>query len=230
MGKPPGPAPQLKHTIFHEPHATMTRRIGDAAGRGRRNSGRGPKSCCVKVVRLKGKYVRSPASRPPSRCGPSSGKHPNIRTSHPLALECSDVRLVGQETRKRVVELRCPVTVPREIGTLSRMKDDRTNIIVSQQCRDLVFGDWKSPAFCRMLYKRSRSQILRAREPSVGVQLLAALRARNRTEITSEQAVQGAGNFERWFHRVPAMGGGGCVPSNDIKGLGSMWRRDVRPI
>ena len=38
MGKPPGPAPQLKHTIFHEPHATMTRRIGDAAGRGRRNS------------------------------------------------------------------------------------------------------------------------------------------------------------------------------------------------
>ena len=33
--------------------------------------------------------------RPPSRCGPSSGKHPNIRTSHPLApaLECSDVRL-----------------------------------------------------------------------------------------------------------------------------------------
>ena len=76
MGKPPGPAPQLKHTIFHEPHATMTRRIGDAAGQGRRNSGRGPKSCCVKVVRLKGKYVRSPASRPPSRCGPSSGKHP----------------------------------------------------------------------------------------------------------------------------------------------------------
>ena len=91
----------------------MTRRIGDAAGRGRRNSGRGPKSCCVKVVLLKGKYVRGPASRPPSRCGPSSGKHPNIRTSHPLALECSDVRLVGQEARKRVLELRCPVTVPR---------------------------------------------------------------------------------------------------------------------
>ena len=98
---------------------------------------RGPKSCCVKVVRLKGKYVRSPASRPPSRCGPSSGKHPNIRTSHPVApaLECSDVRLVGQETRKRVVEVRCPVTVPREISSLSRMKDDRTNIIVSQQRR-----------------------------------------------------------------------------------------------
>ena len=54
----------------------------------------------------------------------SSGKHPNIRTSYLLALECSDVRLVGQETRKRVVELRCPVTVPREIGTLSRMNDD----------------------------------------------------------------------------------------------------------
>ena len=126
----------------------MTRRIGDAAGQGRRNLGRGPKSCCVKVVRLKGKYVRSPASRPPSRCGPSSGKHPNIRTSHPLApaLECSDVRLVGQEARKRVLELRCPVTVPREIGSLSRMNDDRTNIIVSQQRRDLVFGDWASAA------------------------------------------------------------------------------------
>ena len=40
-----------------------------------------PKNCCVKVVRLKGKYVRSLASRPPSRRGPSSGKHPNIRTS-----------------------------------------------------------------------------------------------------------------------------------------------------
>src|SRR6476620_5956202 len=77
------------------------------------------KPCCVKVVRLKGKYVRSPASRPPSRCGPSSGKHPNIRTSHLLApaLECSDVRLVGQETRKRVLEVRCPVTVPREVGS-----------------------------------------------------------------------------------------------------------------
>ena len=105
-----------------------------------------PKSCCVKVVRLKGKYVRTLASRPPSRRGPSSGKHPNIRTSHPVApaLECSDVRLVGQETRKRVLEVRCPVTVPREVGSLSRMKDDRTNIIVSQQRRDLVFGDWTS--------------------------------------------------------------------------------------
>jgi hypothetical protein len=28
---------------------------------------------------------------------------------------------VGQEARKRVLELRCPVTVPREIGSLSRM-------------------------------------------------------------------------------------------------------------
>ena len=83
-------------------------------------------------------------ARPPSRCGPASGKHPNIRTSHPLALECSDVRLVGQEPRKRVLELRCPVTVPREIGSLSRMNDDGTNIIVSQQRRDLVFGDWTS--------------------------------------------------------------------------------------
>ena len=99
-------------------------------------------------MRLKGKYVRSPASRPPSRCGPSSGKHPNIRTSRPLApgLECSDVRLVRQETRERVLELRGPVTVPREIGSLSRMNDDGTNIIVSQQRRDLVFGDWASAA------------------------------------------------------------------------------------
>ena len=93
-----------------------------------------PKSCCVKVVRLKGKCVRGPASRLPSRCGPSSGKHPNIRTSRPLApgLECSDVRLLRQETRERVLELRGPVTVPREIGSLSRMNDDGTNIIVSQ--------------------------------------------------------------------------------------------------
>src|SRR3984957_4214430 len=126
----------------------MTRRIGDAAGVGSPKFGARTKSCCVKVVRLKGKYVRSPASRSPSRCGPSSGKHPNIRTSHPLApaLECSYVRLVRQETRKRVVELRCPITVPREIGSLSRMNDDRTNIIVSQQRRDLVFGDWASAA------------------------------------------------------------------------------------
>ena len=51
---------------------------------------------------------------------------------------------MGQETRKRVLEVRCPVTVPREVGSLSRMKDDRTNIIVSQQRRDLVFGDWTS--------------------------------------------------------------------------------------
>ena len=107
-----------------------------------------PKNCCVKVVRLKGKYVRSPASRPPSRCGPSSGKHPNIRTSHPLApaLEYSDVRLVRQEARERILELRRPVTVPREIGSFSRMNDDGTDIIVSQQRRDLVFGDWASAA------------------------------------------------------------------------------------
>ena len=126
----------------------MTRKLAMPLAQGRRNLGRGTKNCCIKVVRLKGKYARSPASKPPSRCGPSSDKHPNIRTSHPLApaLECSDVRLVGQETRKRVLELRCPVTVPREIGSLSRMNDDRTNIIVSQQRRDLVFGDWASAA------------------------------------------------------------------------------------
>ena len=92
------------------------------------------------------RWPRSPASRPPG--GRSSGNHPNIRTSRPLApgLECLDVRLLRQETRKRVLELRGPITVPREIGSLSRMKDDRTNIIVSQQCRNLVFGDWASAA------------------------------------------------------------------------------------
>ena len=88
---------------------------------------------------------------PPSRYGPSSDKQPNIRTSeHHVssrpALECSDVRLVGQEARKRVLELRCPVTVPRAIGSLSRMNDDGANIIVSQQRRDLVFGDWAAAA------------------------------------------------------------------------------------
>ena len=51
---------------------------------------------------------------------------------------------MGQEARERVLELRCPVAVPREIGSLSRMNDDRMNIIVSQQRRDLVFGDWAS--------------------------------------------------------------------------------------
>ena len=56
-----------------------------------RNSGRGPKSCCVKVVLLKGKYVRSPASRPPSRCGPSSGKHPNTQARGDTMFGCSDV-------------------------------------------------------------------------------------------------------------------------------------------
>ena len=240
MGKPPGPAPQLKHTIFHEPHATMTRRIGDAAGRGRRNSGRGPKSCCVKVVLLKGKYVRSPASRPPSRCGPSSGKHPNIRTSHPLALECSDVRLVGQETRKRVVELRRPVTVPREIGSLSRMNDDRTNIIVFQQCRDLVFGDWTSAAIfvprrvCRWWLARAgaSSAIYLSRapyEPSVRVQLLAALRAmftKNGTEITSEQVVQellAHPDFEWHEYR-----GRGPITKNQVAAL--LRDLDIRPV
>ena len=62
--------------------------------------------------------------RQPSQCGPSSGNHPNIRTSRPLA---PVLRLVGQEARKRVIELRCPVTVPREIGTLNRRDDETTN-------------------------------------------------------------------------------------------------------
>ena len=55
-------------------------------------------------------------------------------------------RLGWQETRKRVLELRRPVTVPREICSLGRMNDDRTDLEVFQQCRDLVFGDWTSAA------------------------------------------------------------------------------------
>ena len=43
--------------------------------------------------------------------------------------------------------LRPRIALPcREIGSLSRMNDDGTNIIVSQQRRDLVFGDWASAA------------------------------------------------------------------------------------
>ena len=38
-----------------------------------------------------------------------------------------------QEARERILELRRPVTVPREIGSFSRMNDDGTDIIVSQQ-------------------------------------------------------------------------------------------------
>ena len=75
---------------------------------------------------------------------------PIIRTLSRLfaapTLECSDVRLGWQETRKRVLELRRPVTVPREICSLGRMNDDRTDLEVFQQCRDLVFGDWTSAA------------------------------------------------------------------------------------
>ena len=40
-----------------------------------------------------------------------------------------------------------PVTVPREIGSHGRMNDDGTNIIVSQQRRDLDFGDWASAQY-----------------------------------------------------------------------------------
>ena len=98
MGKPPGPAPQLKHTIFHEPHATMTRRIGDAAGRGRRNSARGPKVVASRLCYGGGKYVRSPASRPPSRCA-----HPvvNIRTSEHHIPSRLSVRMFGSSGKKR---------------------------------------------------------------------------------------------------------------------------------
>src|SRR4029077_2032254 len=80
----------------------------------------------------------------------SSANHPNIRTLSRLfaapTLECSDVRFGWQETRKRVLELRRPVTVSRDIRSLGRMNDDRTDLEVFQQCRDLVFGDWTSAA------------------------------------------------------------------------------------
>src|SRR4029077_18742088 len=80
----------------------------------------------------------------------SSANHPNIRTLSRLfaapTLECSDVRLGCQETRKRVLELRRPVTVSREICSLGRMNDDRTDLEVFQQCHDLDFGDWTSAA------------------------------------------------------------------------------------
>ena len=36
--------------------------------------------------------------------------------------------------------------MPREICSLGRMNDDRTDLEVFQQCRDLVFGDWTSAA------------------------------------------------------------------------------------
>jgi len=46
-----------------------------------------------------------------------SSEHPNTFTSFRRpTLECSDVRLGWQETRKRVLELRRRVTVPREIS------------------------------------------------------------------------------------------------------------------
>ena len=85
------------------------------------------------------------------------------------------------------------------------MNDDGTNIIVFQQCRDLVFGDWTSAAISvprgesagggwPEQARRSAIYLSRAPyEPSVRVQLLAALRAmftKNGTEITSEQVVQ----------------------------------------
>jgi hypothetical protein len=77
-----------------------------------------------------------------------SSEHPNTFTSFRRpTLECSDVRLGWQETRKRVLELRRPVTVPREICSLGRMNDDRADLEVFQQCRDLVFGDWTSPRY-----------------------------------------------------------------------------------
>src|SRR6478735_1933108 len=68
---------------------------------------------------------------PPSRRGPSSGKHPNIRTSRPLApaLECSDVRLVGQEARERVLELRC---VTERTGGVPLFVEELTRLLLER--------------------------------------------------------------------------------------------------
>ena len=70
----------------------------------------------------------------------------NVTGMSMMVPELAAKRLELKETRKRVLELRGPITVPREIGSLSRMNDDGTNIIVSQQRRDLVFGDRASAA------------------------------------------------------------------------------------
>src|SRR6476661_5828556 len=78
------------------------------------------------------------------------GERINIRTSehHIPSRPRLSVRMFGSWGKKRAnASSNCAhVTVPREIGSLGRMKDDGTNIIVSQQRRDLVFGDWASAA------------------------------------------------------------------------------------
>jgi hypothetical protein len=82
------------------------------------NSGREPKSVASRLCDLR---ASTSAVRQADRLRGATHLVVNIRTSEhhiPSRPQCSDVRLVGQETRKRVVELRCPVTVPREIGSL----------------------------------------------------------------------------------------------------------------
>ena len=98
MGKPPGPGLRLKHTIFHEPHATMTRRIGDAAGQGRRNSGCGPKSCCVKVCDLR---ASTSAVRQADRLRGAAHPVVNIRTSEHHIPSRLGVRMFGSSGKKR---------------------------------------------------------------------------------------------------------------------------------
>ena len=105
-------------------------------GQGRRSLGRGTKK--IVASRLCALRASTSAVRQADRLRGAAHPVVNIRISehHILSrplLRVSDVRLVGQEARKRVLELRCPVTVPREIGSLSRMNDDGTNIILSQQ-------------------------------------------------------------------------------------------------
>ena len=46
--------------------------------------------------------------------------------------------MISATAAEGFLELRRPVTVPREIA-LGRMNDDRTDLEVFQQCRDLVF-------------------------------------------------------------------------------------------
>ena len=105
-------------------------------------------------------------------------------------LECSDVRLGWQETRKRVLELRRPVTVSRDIRSLGRMNDDRTDLEVFQQCRDLVFGDWTLAAIFVPLHIRATASLDRreAAAPLLRCYLRAVLgkhRPQSREELNS---------------------------------------------
>ena len=123
-------------------------------------------------------------------------------------LECSDVRLGWQETRNRVLELRRPVTMSRDIRSLGRMNDDRTDLEVFQQCRDLVFGDWTSAATFVPLHIHATANLdrRRAAAPLLRCYLRAVLgkhRPQCREELNSHAGLIW---IEKgiWKHDVPA--------------------------